>query len=151
MILAVMLFVSPSANAFNFPNFNLPNHVDQSDFDTAVTGFESDISGIESDIAALAGNHEADTESTAAIFEQIDSETNRSFNLMKSGIAGVNAMASLPDTPNSVALGMGWYGGHKAIAAGYTHQMQAKYIVKANASYDSMRNIGAGIGAAYKF
>lgn len=96
--------------------------------------------------------------------DSLETHSNQSFASLKSevdgnrdradaGIAGVAAMANIPQVQESqqfaLGAGMGGYGSEQAVAVGASFHATQSTIVKLTVSNDTQHNFGWGAGASY--
>ena len=102
-------------------------------------------------------NHEQRIEtleqSNSASFGKLKSEVEDNRKRASAGIAGVAAMANIPQVTNtqnfSVGAGVGNSDGENALAVGFSARATENVVVKASVSDDSQHNFVVGGGIAY--
>lgn len=110
----------------------------------------SGLANHESRIGALESNSVSGN-SFARLKNQVDDNRQRA----SAGIAGVAAMANIPQVTQgatfSVGAGAGTTDGESALAVGFSARATENTVIKASVSNDSQQNFVVGAGAAYQW
>ncbi|NIG76641.1 hypothetical protein F3J34_24035 [Klebsiella sp. Ap-873] len=139
----------------------------QSQADAAIANTEANKAALEATNQAMAENTAelADHESRLGALEA-NTVSSSSFNHLKdqvdenrqrasAGIAGVAAMANIPQVTQgatfSVGAGVGTTDGENALAVGFSARATANTVVKASVSNDSQQNFVVGAGASLQW
>ncbi len=113
---------------------------------TAVSQNTQRLSNQEMRISTLASQ---DNQEFANLKAEVDSNQSRS----DAGIAGVAAMANIPQVQESqqfaMGAGVGGYGSENAVAVGASFHATQNTIVKLTVSNDTQHNFGWGAGTSY--
>uniref|UniRef100_UPI0028BD6D17 YadA C-terminal domain-containing protein n=1 Tax=Enterobacter huaxiensis TaxID=2494702 RepID=UPI0028BD6D17 len=92
-------------------------------------------------------------QSNSSNFGKLKSEVDENRKRASAGIAGVAAMANIPQVTNtqnfSVGAGVGTTDGENALAVGFSARATENVVVKASVSDDSQHNFVVGGGIAY--
>ncbi|MBU4680944.1 YadA-like family protein [Cedecea davisae] len=116
----------------------------------AVAAHSAELANHESRIDALEANTGAGN-SFARLKNQVDDNRQRA----SAGIAGVAAMANIPQVTQgatfSVGAGAGTTDGESALAVGFSARATENTVIKASVSNDSQQNFVVGAGAAYQW
>ncbi|EON2338998.1 YadA-like family protein [Escherichia coli] len=92
---------------------------------------------------------------TNAKFGQLKSEVEQNRKRASAGIAGVAAMANIPQVTQgatfSVGAGAGNTDGESALAVGFSARASENVVVKASVSNDTQHNFVIGAGASYQW
>lgn len=92
-------------------------------------------------------------QSNSSNFSKLKSEVDENRKRASAGIAGVAAMANIPQVTNtqnfSVGAGVGNTDGENALAVGFSARATENVVVKASVSDDSQHNFVVGGGIAY--
>lgn len=116
----------------------------------SIAANSSELANHESRIDALEANTGAGN-SFARLKNQVDDNRQRA----SAGIAGVAAMANIPQVTQgatfSVGAGAGTTDGESALAVGFSARATENTVIKASVSNDSQQNFVVGAGAAYQW
>lgn len=115
----------------------------------SIAANSSELANHESRIGALESNSVSGN-SFARLKNQVDDNRQRA----SAGIAGVAAMANIPQVTQgatfSVGAGAGTTDGESALAVGFSARATENTVIKASVSNDSQQNFVVGAGAAYQ-
>ena len=142
----VALFTVTVAHAQSLNDFrnsgqiNAPFNLDfamQSELNSSVNNINSNMNGLNSDISELRDDM---NQANYIMDKKVDA-----------GIAGVAALAMIPQGDGVLGMGISKHSSGKAISAGYSKTLAAKYLTRIGLSFNSEKDLTVGAGLGFQF